>query len=167
MEWDHKAIKFYSAQDLGAGHHLRKAEDLLVVFNPQMTLGNINDCLELYNVKKFIDADLRFPEWSDATIKSFKDKCRKIPGLVGRFIGTINDSNILDHYDAMNGIYEDNFWEAACEYKLYERINAEKLDELLRAQPRALGYALRHKKIVLHHGKVLTTQLESCIPLRS
>ena len=161
MEWNHNAIKFYSAHDMGAGHHLRKVEDLLKVFDEEKPLQNINECMELYNVKKFIDADLRFPEWSDATMGSFKDKCRKIPGLVGRFLGAVNDSNIQDHYDAMNGVYEDNFWEAACEYKLYERISAEILDELLSAQPRALGYALRHKKIVLHHGQVLTTRLES------
>lgn len=163
MEWDHKAIKFYSAQDLGAGHHLRKVEELLKVFDHQTTLVSINECLELYNVKKFIDEGLRFPEWSDATMASFKDKCRKIPGLVGRFLGTINDSNILDIYDAMNGVYEDNFWEVACEYKLYERISAENLGELLSTQPRALGYALRHKKIVLYHGQVLTTQLEASV----
>ena len=161
MEYDYKAIKFYSTHDWGAGYHLRKVEELLKVFDPQMALGSINKCLELYNVKKFIDAGLRFPEWSDAMIGSFEDKCRKIPGLVGRFLGTINDSNILDHYDAMNGVYEDDFWEAAYEYKLYERISEEKLDELVSAQPRALGYALRYKKLVLYHGKVLTAQLEA------
>ena len=161
MEWNHEAIKFYSAQDWGAGHHLRKVEDLLKTFEPQTLLGSIDECLELYNVKKFIDAGLRFPEWSDVMVDSFKDKCRKIPGLIGKFLGAVNDSNILDYYDMMNGVYEDNFWEIACEYKLYERISAEKLDKLLSAQPRALGYALRHKKIVLHHGKVLSSQLEA------
>lgn len=109
MEWDHKAIKFYSAHDMGAGHHLRKVEELLKVFDVEKRLENIDECMELYNVKKFIDAGLRFPEWSDTMVESFKGKCRKIPGLVGKFLGSINDSNILDCYDAMNGVYEDNF----------------------------------------------------------
>lgn len=161
MERNHEAIKFYSAQDWGTGYYLKKVEDLLNAFNPQMILGNINECLELYNVKKFIDAGLRFPEWSDALVNSFQDRCRKIPSVIGKFLGAVNDSNILDHYDAMNSVYEDNFWEVACEYKLYERISAEKLNELLSVQPRALDYALRHKKIVLYHGKVLSSQLEA------
>lgn len=161
MEWNHEAIMFYSAQDLGVGHHLRKVESLLKAFDSQSILESINECLELYNVKKFIDAGLRFPEWSDDMVDFFKDRCRKIPSLIGKFLGAVNDSNILDHYNAMNGVYEDNFWEVVSEYKLYERISEEKLDELLSAQPRALGYVLRHKKIVLHHGKVLSSQLEA------
>ena len=161
MEYDYKVIKFHGVYDLGTGHHLRKVEELFKVFDPEVSLVSINECLQLYNVKKFMDADLRIPEWTDTMVDSFKDKCKKIPGIVGRFLGTVNDSNILEHYDTLNGAYEDNFWEMACEYKLYERINPEKLHELFSLQPRSLGYAIRHKKIVLRHGEVLAAQLEA------
>ena len=98
MEWNHKAIKFYSVHDMGAGYHLRKVENLLKVFDAGKPLKNVNECLELYNAKQFIDAGLQFPEWSDTTMSSFKDKCRKIPGLIGRFLGSVNDCNLDYHH---------------------------------------------------------------------
>lgn len=105
--------------------------------------------MQLYNVKKFIDADLRFPEWTDAMINGFIQKCRKISALIGRFLSKVDNSNILWYYNEMNGVYEDNFWEAVCcEYKLFEMISSEKLNELLYCHPGALGYILRYKKML-------------------
>ena len=48
-------VVFYSASDLSVGGHLQDAEPILRKFDAD-TQRDINDVLELYGIKKYIDA---------------------------------------------------------------------------------------------------------------
>lgn len=54
---DLNRVVFYSKADLAGGHQLRKGEPILRA-EPKSEYGDINDILELYNIKKYIDNEL-------------------------------------------------------------------------------------------------------------
>lgn len=62
--YDHNRVEFYSIDDLAAGHQLSKGEHIL---NNDLlhNYTDINDVIELYNIKKFFDYELRLNKWSD------------------------------------------------------------------------------------------------------
>lgn len=160
MEFNHKVIKFYTTKDLNVRHEIIKVKDFLKNFDSQIILKNINECLKLYNVQKFIKAGLLSSVCSESIEKLLEGKSNIICELIGRFLNKIDDSNILEHYDTIYREYEDDFWEIVCKNNLYLKISSEKLAELLSAHPSALDYILRHKKIVIHHGETISNQLE-------
>lgn len=161
MKIDSRAIKFYGVNDLGAGYHLKKVETLLETFNANEPAVDINQCLEMYNGKKYIDVELRMAYWTDETFRSYKEKCKRIPAMIGKFLRTVDGTNLLQLYEKINGLYRDDFWELICEYKLHERIGEDALDELLTQHPSALWCMLRQKKLVLVHGEILSKYLET------
>lgn len=52
-----KRVVFYSKEDMSAGHNLKNAEELLRSFSLEKH-ADINDFLELYNVKLYFDNNL-------------------------------------------------------------------------------------------------------------
>ena len=49
---DLNRVEFYSKEDMAGGHELSKAE-LILKSEIQSTYEDINDMLELYNIKKY------------------------------------------------------------------------------------------------------------------
>lgn len=50
--------KIYSLHDLGNTMELRRVQKVLDGYNPELSYDNVNDVLELYNAKLFIDNGL-------------------------------------------------------------------------------------------------------------
>ena len=63
--------KFYSLHDLGNTMELRRVQDVLDAYKPGLSYDNVNDVLELYNAKLFIDNGLALKVWDDTRIMSY------------------------------------------------------------------------------------------------
>lgn len=70
---DLNRVEFFSKEDMASGHQLSKGECILRkdIF-PNYT--DINDVLELYNIKKYIDNNLYLKDWSQEDIEDFNQK---------------------------------------------------------------------------------------------
>ena len=51
-------INFFNKADLASGHYLSLAEPILRNFDKEKSIDDINDIIELYQIKRYIDADL-------------------------------------------------------------------------------------------------------------
>lgn len=95
---DLNRVKFFSKEDMAGGHQLSKGEHIL----RKETLSNytdINDVLELYNIKKYIDNDLYLRDWSQEDIEDFKQKVTEYGKVIRQFMSKIDNNNVVDLYE--------------------------------------------------------------------
>ena len=70
---DKNRVVFFSKRDLACGFELQKGEHILRAdLKPNYT--DINDILELYQLKKYIDNEIYLFTWSQDDIRNFKQK---------------------------------------------------------------------------------------------
>ncbi|TDP61016.1 hypothetical protein [Flavobacterium dankookense] len=156
--YDHNRVEFYSIEDMGAGHQLSKAEHILKNDLLQ-NYTDINDVIELYNIKKFFDCELRLNKWSDNEFIDFKNKVSTFGNIIGRFLSKINDDNIIVFYNDLLGGYISTFWELISNQGVYKKISAENFSYILTIDSHYIQSILIHKKLVEHFKAVIRSFL--------
>jgi hypothetical protein len=116
---DFNKIKFYSPSDLTGGIHLLKAESILKS-ETNLDYEDINDVIELYNIKQYIDNDSYLKNWTQEDIGCFKKKVAEYDKKIGQFMSKIDDNNIIAHYNKLVQEYINSFWELTNNQKIYE-----------------------------------------------
>ena len=115
-----RRIKFYSVNDMGTGWHLQKMEAFFQDWDILTDNPDVNTILELFNIKKFLDADVRLVQWSDLQLEEYKEKGRGIPQILGKFSSELSDANLVEMCNMVESIYADDFWTLLCENKVYK-----------------------------------------------
>lgn len=147
---DLNRIVFYSKEDMAGGHHLQKGEHFLRT-TTKSDYTDINDILEIYNLKKYIDNDLYLKSWSTEDISDFKQKAIQYNKLVGQFMATINESNILAIYNGILRDFVHSFWEIVNNQGIYKRISKTNFTNILTNEPHFIHEILIHKGIVEYY----------------
>lgn len=156
--YDHDRVEFYSKEDMSAGHNLSKGEHILKG-EISKNYTDINDIIELYNIKKYFDCEFRLNKWTDEEFISYKDKVSTFSDIIGKFISKIDDENITDFYNAILGGYVSPFWELVNNQHVYKRISSDNFAFLLSIDPHSIQKMLIHKNIVEVFKVVLRTFL--------
>ena len=154
-----RKVKFYSANDMSSGYYLRIAESVFQNWDEHCQSADINILLELHNIKKYIDADLRLNQWSDDQFKAYKELCARIPKILGIFYSSISDSNINEIYRSTDIEYKDDFWQLLCSYKTYKNISETVFEQLIKNNANTVWEILYHKELVKKFGRVIASQL--------
>lgn len=63
-------IKFYGVHDLSSGWHLKEIEEFFQHWNEKIHDPDLNTILELYNIKKYMDAGMQH---LDGAMSNFRD----------------------------------------------------------------------------------------------
>jgi hypothetical protein len=151
-ETDLNRVIFHSREDMAGGHQLQKGEHILRA-DIKSDFSDINDILELYNIKKYIDNELFLKKWSQDDIDSFKEKAKDYGKVVGKFISTINDTNATKYYqDTLRG-YVHSFWELINNQNGFKRISKRTFSDILTNEPHLIHEILTHKNLVVHYDK--------------
>lgn len=128
----YNGIKFHGVNDLSWWYYLEKAEPILDKFNEHKQYTDINEVIELFNIKQFFENELYLKSWDEERIREYKEKIAKFHAIIGRFFATINDSNFLKIEDSVGNIYCADFWALLEKYSCFERISEETILSLLR-----------------------------------
>ena len=140
-------VEFYSKEDMAAGHHLQQGEHVLrAETKPNYT--DINDVLELYNIKKYIDNELYLNSWTPNDIADFKQKAIQYGKAIGQFMTNITDNNVFDLYENILRGYISSFWELVNNQGVFKRISKSSFTTLLSKEPYVIQEILTHKNIV-------------------
>lgn len=153
-ESDLNRVVFHSKEDISGGHYLQKGEDILRA-DTKSNYTDINDVLELYNLKKYIDNDLYLKSWSQDDIANFKLKAVEYGQVIGKFIATIDDNNILNLYGNTLRNYVHSFWELANNQSVYKRISKANFANILTSEPYLIHEILSHKNLVDYYNTEL------------
>ncbi len=145
---NYDGVIFYSNNDLSIGYYLKKAEQSILVINSKKSPYNINEILEMYNILKLFDADVKPSFWSDSHYKELKSSIKSFNQAIGRFVASFNYSRFISIYMSVCVIYIDSFWDMFEHYKMYKKIPQSIFKELLYSDKSVLKFILLHKKIV-------------------
>ena len=145
-------IKYFSQPDLAAGRQLFKVQTLFEHLDENNTLCNINDAIELYNAKRWIDSGDSLSTWTDSQKDNYKTIVKTIiPRQLGVFCSKINDDNVIGFINNLSFQYYDDFWSLFVTYKVYNRISPEKFETILNLEKVHLRIILKYKEIVINY----------------
>ena len=149
-EHDLNRVEFYSKEDMAGGYQLAKGEHILRN-STQIDYTDINDILEIYNIKKYLDNDLYLKSWTQEDIINFKQKAINYGKEVGKFMSNIKDINILNFYEKISQGYINSFWELVNNQSIFKRISKVNFNTILSKEPHLIYTILTHKNLVEHY----------------
>lgn len=153
-EHDLNRVEFFSKEDMAGGYQLSKGEHILRS-ETKSVYEDINDVLELYNLKQYIDNELYLKKWTEDDISVFKQKAIEYGKVVGKFMSIINDCNVISYYNQLLFGYIDSFWELVNDQKVYKKISPEKIQTILFDNPHEINRILLHKDTVKRYNIIL------------
>lgn len=148
---DLNRVQFYSINDMGSGHQLSKGEHILRKGINQ-TYTDINDVLELYNIKKIFDNGCYLPSWTQEETENFKQQATEYGKIIGKYFSTIDDNNIIESYEQLLYGYIHSFWEIVSNQNLFKRISKPNFKIILDNEPHLIHEILIHKSIVEYYN---------------
>lgn len=144
-------VHFYSKEDLAAGHELSKGEHILRS-ETKANYTDINDVLELYNLKKYLDYGIYLKSWKQEEIDNFNRNAIKYGKIVGQFFSIINDNNVIDFFEQTQPGYIHSFCEIVSNHKVFKKISNNNFREILKKEPYLIREFLTHKVLVEHYN---------------
>ena len=159
MRYDYNGIKFYSKNDLSIAWALEKAESIIIGFDPENSITDINTILELLNIQKLLECGVQPKKWSNDEYNQYKNKAKSISRVIGIFFAEINDSTFIKIYKNVAIEYIDDFWELFEKYKCYKKISPEIFEKFLLLNDTPLYRLLSHKDIVRVYDAQLAQEL--------
>lgn len=102
-------VVFYTASDLSTSGHLQDAEPILRGFDAGKPHDEVNEVLEMYGIKKYIDAGCALRTWTDADIQAFKKTVEQFPAVIASYCGGLNSANIEVEYLNVDSELKDTF----------------------------------------------------------
>ena len=144
---------------MSSGWHLKEIEEFFQHWNEKIHDPDLNTILELYNIKKYMDAGMQHLDWSDEQFSGYQNQCKIIPQILGRYFSGLCDANLQELYQKVDWDYADDFWQLICDYKVHQRISPEVFKKLLETNENIVWYVLMHKDLALEFGPVIAEHL--------
>ena len=132
MSWNR--IKFYSKYDGAGFSNLEKAEEILLNFDEEKDYA-VNDIIEFYEIKQYIDSEVYLPKWTPEEIEIYKSISKRMWIVIVRFWQKLNDSNLLELFESLEcWTIEDSFWEMVENVSAYKQISNTAFNFLISSQ---------------------------------
>lgn len=149
--------KFYSIDDLGNNLELTRAEEILDAYDEGKEFEDINDIIELYNVKLFLDNHLALKKWTEEQIANYIKKTKTFGKVIVTFFRSHFAENsaaylFKDLYDG----YKQDFWDIFEKFGLKDLLTSNVLLAILSENQDEVEYILHCNKIVKAFDKELS-----------
>jgi len=144
---DLNKVVFYSKEDMTSEHNLQKGEPILRA-DTKSNYTDINEILELYNLKKYLDNELYLNSWTQDDIKKFIQKAVEYGKIIGKFMAALDDNNFLHLYENTLRNYIHSFWELVNNQTIFKRISKSNFSSILANEPHVIHEILTHRHIV-------------------
>ena len=151
---DRNRVVFYSKENLASGYELQKGEPVLRAEIKQK-YTDINDVLELYNLKKYIEHEVYLNTWTQADIDDFKQKVDSYSKKIAQFMSAITQDNFKTIYQDVIYDYVSSFWELMNNRDYYKNITNDDLRDILDEKPYLINDILIHKNLVKRFNTII------------
>lgn len=139
-------VQYYSNNGLAICYDIKTMERAMVNFNSNQKCENINDIIELYNIKKYIENGIDSDYWSSEDESIPRETSKFYMGIIRKFLGSISDKNIQMIYNSLEMNYKSNFWELINDFKIYKRISPDAIYNILKESTGVVYHLLEYKK---------------------
>lgn len=101
--------QYYDLGDLAIPNELMKCEEVLNDFGKWNSYKSIDQIIELYNVKRYVDSGIRLQKWTDEIYSVYQERAKTILGVIGRFFSTVELSEYAGLYNETDVLYKEIF----------------------------------------------------------
>lgn len=155
-----KRVKYYSSNDLMYGGNLGKCITLINDYDAGLKEAkDINDFIELYNVKKYLDNTIYLVDWTPEIIERLQMSVNNYFGTVAKFVKSINSNSLLSIYSEVEFNYKNDFWELFDKLKVYVNITEESFQKFMDVSKVTLLELLKCKNITDYFGKIIREKM--------
>lgn len=152
-------IKFFSVNDLSIGFYLELLKKKLDEFDDTIEYNDINDVLELKNIKQFVENNIFHKDWTEQEIGKYRNM--NFLKVIRKFFGNITDENIMIKLSEVDTMYREDFWEIFDSFKIYKKIEKNTFKDILDSKRYTINYILYYKSIVQYYDDVIKSHLLS------
>ena len=145
--------KFYSVEDLGNAMQLSRAQIVLDNYASNNTTYNINDILELYNVKLLLDNKLVLNKWDEETIIRYNKIANGFGKDIVCFYKTHDVSTLFDEVEFQ---YLQDFWDVFEKFGLLNMLSDDLIRKIVTKHPEQIENILHCVKIVNQFDNLLS-----------
>lgn len=124
-------VCYYSKNDLFAGHYLEKAEKRIQEVAKGDVPTDLEGIIELWHIKRMIDDECRFSEWTDEYFNTLKQSTSEYSSIIAKFFNGLDPQMLQSEFGRLEWTYKKSFWKIIDAYKLYKLIEPETLREIL------------------------------------
>ncbi len=154
-----RRIIYYSKNDLSITPNLITAESIIREFEPGST-NDINDLIELFQIRLFFESDLYLPKWSDSELINYKKKVDQFWDEIRAFWIKINNENLVEYFEKVDYEYQESFWLLLVKFNSYKKISPNVLQEVVENSRFHVLDVLKQKKFVDHFAQSLKDYLK-------
>ena len=142
-------VKFYGKRDMVNGFMLTKALIVLKQLTQNKEYEDINDVIELYNVDKFIQAQIFRVDFKPEDKALFnKDNEKIIKQHLGRFFTKFDENILAEFEEKLDREYIEDFLEVFEKYKIYKKISWDAFKKFICSNHIPTFCILEREKIV-------------------
>lgn len=146
-------VYFFSKYDGASFNHLEKADKILINFDKNKNY-DINDIIEFYQIKLYIDNGLYLSKWSNEDISNIKNKVDEIWELIVSFWNSINSNNIIDLFSQLEcWTIQEAFWKLTTTLSVYKKITKETFATQIKIENIDIRAILYQEKLVNYYSK--------------
>jgi hypothetical protein len=124
-------VCYFSKDDLSVGHYLEMAEKRIQEVSEGSVPTELDGIIELWHIKRMIDDECRFLEWTDEKYNTLKQLTSGYSKIIAKFFSNLNPKMLKSEFEFLEWTYKKTFWKIIDTYKLYQLIEPETLRELL------------------------------------
>ena len=141
-------VQYYEINDLPIGYHVESIERVIKSFDKNKKYDDINDIIELNNIRKYIEKGIYPNYWSPEEISMSRQTSKLYMGIIGKFLGCISDKNIEKVFESVEICYKSSFWELFNDFNIYKKISPNMIKYILHKSENSIYDLLKYKKIV-------------------
>jgi hypothetical protein len=158
MKRDINRVVFYSKRDLSCDRNLKNAEPIINSFDSKK-LYDINDILELYQIKLYFDNELYRNVWSIEIRTTYIETVDSFWNVITSYFIKINNENFTIYFESIDYQYYDSFWTLISQLSIYKKISAETITQILQNSRFYIRQFLKQNNIVNHYSKIIKDYL--------
>lgn len=153
-------VVFYSKADLSAGKSLSIAENILNTLGSRNSF-DINDIIEIYNIKLFFDNDIYLLKWTTDQKENYFKKSKDAWKIAAQFFIDWITQNGLTAIHHIDFEYTKHFWEIIEKLNIYKQLDKTEFKRVISTERFYINEILLHQNIVnFFHAEIKEYFLE-------
>lgn len=154
-----RRVNYYGPNGLAWYHNLEQAESVLSEFKEDKNY-DINDLLEFYQIKLYIDNEMYLTKWTRDDIQKIKGKVGNFWKLIVTFWKNINSDNISEILKQLEcWTFQESFWDITTKLSIYKNISKDSFSKVLQKEEVKIFEILHYEKLVKYFASEIREYL--------
>ncbi len=142
-----RKIQFFSPINGTFSYKISEIENRFKELDKKPNL-DINDFLELYSAKLYLENELYLTECNEEKKNELKHKAASIWQKIKEFFLQLDTKSLNALFDRIDSMYVKHFWKIIDQLKIYENINNESIKSILVSHPKEIRNILKQQRLV-------------------